>query len=91
MNKIKISLLGFLFLLLSRIVFAVDIDNCSELNETNIEYYLTENITGFDAFGCINITANNIILDCQNNLIDGQTDLGTYGIIFIETLQQQQI
>ncbi|MEM5855662.1 MAG: NosD domain-containing protein, partial [Candidatus Aenigmatarchaeota archaeon] len=56
------------------------ISSCSDLNQPNTYYCLNQSILGSSSTACINISANNITLDCQNNLIDGEYNSNTYGI-----------
>ncbi|MGB9693666.1 MAG: hypothetical protein ACPLYF_02365, partial [Fervidobacterium sp.] len=71
----------FLFLSLS-IVNAQEynISDCSELNVTEATYYLTQDIINSNVPTCMNITANNVALDCQGHTIDGVDASDTYGI-----------
>jgi parallel beta-helix repeat protein len=59
--------------------FSGSVDNCKELNMAGQTYYLSQDITG-SVSGCINISANNITLNCQDNAIigDGIADYGIY-------------
>ncbi len=57
-----------------------NVNGCNLLNTTNATYTLTQSITSTAT--CLNVTAENITLDCQNNLINysiGGT-ANTYGI-----------
>ena len=56
------------------------ITDCSVLNEAGETYYLAANISNSTTSNCINITAENVTLDCRNNIIDGD-DVADYGII----------
>jgi parallel beta-helix repeat protein len=56
------------------------ISGCSDLNQSGETYYLTADIIDSSISPCISISANNIILDCQNHVIDGVDAGGTYGI-----------
>jgi len=76
MKKLLI-LLTILFSLItfSFLVTAVNIASCpADLNESHTEYVLTNNIsfTGDNSM-CINITAENVSLDCVNYPIDSDT------------------
>ncbi|NOQ55510.1 MAG: hypothetical protein GQ477_01750 [Nanohaloarchaea archaeon] len=55
------------------------ISGCTELDEAGAIYYLIADIINSDTFGCMDITANNVILDCQGHIIDGDDDVN-YGI-----------
>ena len=59
-------------------VKALNINSCQNLNQEGQTYYLTQNIIDSTNSTCMNIIANNIILDCQGYMIDG-VDNG-YGI-----------
>ena len=63
------------------------ISSCSTLNESGAIYYLTENIINSSTSYCINISANNVILDCQNHKIDGD-DSADYGIYVYRSSQE---
>jgi len=81
---IPIVALFFLFIFFQTSVLATEISDCSELNETGT-YYLLNDITNSGARACINITVNDVTLDCQNYKIDGidsafPTNI-TYGIL----------
>ncbi|MCA9496348.1 MAG: right-handed parallel beta-helix repeat-containing protein [Nanoarchaeota archaeon] len=55
--------------------FSTEISNC--YNITSSGYYnLTTNILNSNTNYCINISANNVILDCQANLIQGNGSAG---------------
>ena len=56
-----------------------EIDNCAKLVDSYGEYVLTSDIINSSTSYCINISANNIVFDCQNHLIDGD-DSAQYGI-----------
>jgi parallel beta-helix repeat protein len=47
------------------------ISNCGVLSITGATYYLTSDIINYPNSTCIEITGNNITLDCQNHVIDG--------------------
>ncbi len=49
---------------------------CAVLIDSNVTYYLNGSVNGSSYFGCINITANNTVLDCQGNEIYGALDNG---------------
>ena len=55
-----------------------EISGCSDITSSGT-YYLTANITNSSTSMCINIEANNVILDCQGNIVDGD-DTAYYGI-----------
>jgi parallel beta-helix repeat protein len=58
----------------------IEITDCSVLDQENVIYYLTTDIINSSALTCMNITANNITLDCQGHTIDGKDTSGTFGI-----------
>lgn len=81
-KKILFSLILFSLLFIS-LASAIDISDCSNLNETGQIYYLTQNITNSNNKFCLNITASNVTLNCQGYMIDGNASLkgiGTEGI-----------
>ncbi|RLG15146.1 MAG: hypothetical protein DRN66_00205 [Candidatus Nanohalarchaeota archaeon] len=47
------------------------ISGCRELNKTGAAYYLTADILDSSAEICMDVTANNITLDCRNHKIAG--------------------
>ena len=61
-------------------VSAKTVSNCSVLNTPNSTYYLVSDITNSSDNTCINITAQNITLNCQNHLINGINTAGSSGI-----------
>ena len=66
------------------VVFTVGIyyiSSCQELNINYSTYYLTQDIINSPATVCINISANNIVLDCQGHIIDGIGASGSKGIL----------
>lgn len=58
--------------------FYTNVTKCMELNESG-EYRLNNSILDSGISKCINVTANDIILDCQGYTIDGD-DAADYGI-----------
>ncbi|MEM5882933.1 MAG: PGF-pre-PGF domain-containing protein, partial [Candidatus Aenigmatarchaeota archaeon] len=84
MNKKLILLLSGLisFLTLSQNGISCDItiSSCSNLNEPYKVYCLSQNIVDSTSTYCINISSNNIILDCRGYMIDGRDTDYTYGI-----------
>jgi len=83
MNKKILFTILFIFLsfFIAKEVQAIDISACSVLDQAGATYYLTADIIGSTAAkACMNITANNITLDCQGHAIDGIDTAGTYGI-----------
>jgi hypothetical protein len=53
--------------------------SCSVLDHPGT-YYLTQDIIDSSASVCINISANNIVLNCQGHIIDGIDASGSHGI-----------
>ena len=53
--------------------------DCSVLDQEGATYYLTTDIIDSSTSYCMNISANNVVLDCQGHLIDGD-DVADYGI-----------
>jgi parallel beta-helix repeat protein len=77
----KIILISImLFLLAIPLVSATDIFDCSNLDAEYSVYHLTTDIINSSYITCMNITANNIILDCQGHSINGQDVSDTIGI-----------
>ncbi|MCK5039537.1 MAG: right-handed parallel beta-helix repeat-containing protein [Candidatus Aenigmarchaeota archaeon] len=62
------------------------VSDCSVLSESGT-YYLTQNILGSSTDHCIDITANNVILDCQGHTIEGD-DVADYGIYIHRTFSE---
>ncbi|MEM3060769.1 MAG: right-handed parallel beta-helix repeat-containing protein, partial [Candidatus Anstonellales archaeon] len=60
----------FLFSLLVSITFSIDVSDCANLNTQGTTYTLISSIST-NALSCFNITANSIVLDCQNFSITG--------------------
>ncbi|RLJ02329.1 MAG: hypothetical protein DRP11_03150, partial [Candidatus Aenigmatarchaeota archaeon] len=56
-----------------------EISTCQELDTPNTIYYLTTDIINSSTSYCMNISANNVTLDCQGHTIDGD-DVADYGI-----------
>jgi len=84
----KIAVLSLLFLVLMSPCFAyTNISSCSVLNVSGEEYRLTADIINSSTSMCINIEANNVILDCQGNIVDGD-DTTDYGIYVYRDSQQ---
>ena len=61
--------------------------NCTNITQPGT-YYLTTDITDSSATYCMNISANNVTLDCQGHLIDGIHASHTYGILVNRSFQQ---
>ena len=58
----------------------IDISTCTSLNTAGATYILTADITNSGASKCMNITAEDITLDCQGHTIDGTDAGGSYGV-----------
>jgi len=54
--------------------------DCAILDTPGETYYLTQDIINSSASICMNIQADNIVLDCQGHIIDGTGTAYTYGI-----------
>ncbi|MCD6590689.1 MAG: right-handed parallel beta-helix repeat-containing protein [Candidatus Aenigmarchaeota archaeon] len=71
-------------------VYSLDITGCSNITQEGQTYVLTENILNSDYSICMNITANNVILDCQGHKINASS--GNYGVyVFRETQQDANV
>jgi len=57
----------------------ITISDCTTLDIDSATYYLDTNISNSTTGSCMDITADNVILDCQGNIIDGN-DAADYGI-----------
>ena len=62
----------------------IEITNCTTITQPG-EYRLTQDIIDSDASTCINITADDVILDCQWHIIDGTNTPETYGIYIVRS------
>ncbi|MCK5176108.1 MAG: right-handed parallel beta-helix repeat-containing protein, partial [Candidatus Aenigmarchaeota archaeon] len=61
-------------------VSAETISGCSVLDKQDTAYYLISDIIDSSENTCINITAENVTIDCQNHIVDGINTADTYGI-----------
>lgn len=62
-------------------ISANTITGCSVMDKADTEYYIISDISDYSAAGaCMNITASNITLYCQDHLVDGIGSAHTYGI-----------
>ncbi len=78
-----------LFLFLSfHISLAIDITGCTQLDQEYGIYNLTQDIIDSSASTCLDITANNVILDCGGHKIDGKDIYNSYGIKIYRSSQQ---
>jgi len=57
----------------------ITISDCTVLDQANGHYYLDSDITDSSTSNCMDITANNVTLDCQGHTIDGN-NVADYGI-----------
>ena len=64
-----------------------NIAGCSLLDQPGETYYLTADITNSPTSYCINISANDVTLDCQGHTIDGD-DSADYGIYIYRSSSQ---
>jgi hypothetical protein len=78
MKKLVLFLITFLVLLSAKVLATIEISDCSTLDQENEIYLLTADITNSADNMCMIIGAPNIVLDCQNYLIDA--DSGSYGV-----------
>ena len=79
-NIYKIILFLTLIILLIRPGIATtNITGCANLDQPGETYLLTADIINSSTSYCINISANDVTLDCQGHLIDGD-DNADYGI-----------
>ena len=63
------------------------ISNCTNLNASGFTYYLTANILNSVTSACMNISANNVTLDCGGYTIDGN-DATSNGIYLYRSSSQ---
>lgn len=61
-------------------VSAINIDNCSLLDTAGEIYNLTQDIDDSSNTTCVNVTADNVTLDCNGYKIDGVYSSSTYGV-----------
>lgn len=59
---------------------ATNVDNCTVLNTAGETYVLTQDIPNSANTTCFNITASNIVFDCNYRLVDGTDTSSTNGI-----------
>ncbi|MHA1279326.1 MAG: NosD domain-containing protein [Candidatus Helarchaeota archaeon] len=79
MKYVNKLLILMLLLVMIPNVKATDINECTTIN-TNGTYLLTTDIIDSGNVTCINITSNNVTLDCQGFTIDGVDNSVSYGI-----------
>ncbi|HDI72902.1 MAG TPA: hypothetical protein ENF58_02080 [Candidatus Altiarchaeales archaeon] len=73
------KILFVILLLVANVDALTQINSCSTLDIAGETYILTANITNSGTDNCITISADNITLNCQNHLIDGD-DVAVNGI-----------
>ena len=59
--------------------------NCAILDQAGKTYNLIADISNSASKACMNVSENNIILDCQGHTIDGTDTAGSYGINITRT------
>ncbi|NIO20643.1 MAG: hypothetical protein GTN76_07865 [Candidatus Aenigmarchaeota archaeon] len=64
-------------------VLSVNIDNCSVLDTQGETYNLTQDIWNSTNSTCMDVQANDVILDCQGYRIDGVDGGDTYGVFIV--------
>ena len=71
----------------------MEISECGELTEPNTEYFLISNVVNNDLEeACINITAENVTLDCQGHSIISESSVsGVYSNKFNSTVKNCNI
>ncbi len=70
-------------ILLASLATALNISDCATLDQADTWYNLTADInTNLDV--CMNVTAQNVTLDCDNRVING-TAIGNYGVFVNST------
>ncbi|MCK4522257.1 MAG: right-handed parallel beta-helix repeat-containing protein, partial [Nanoarchaeota archaeon] len=79
-KAIQISIFIVLSILFAVSANAASISNCSVLDQAGTTYTLDNDILNSANSTCINIEANNIVLDCQGYRIDGINGSSTYGV-----------
>jgi len=71
---------AFMLLLIPFSSASSTITSCMELNKTGEIYYLNADILNSSVAVCMDVTAENVILDCQGNKIGGKDNLYSIGI-----------
>ena len=69
---------AFILLAFSSAAMALDISVCTNLNSANTVYDMTANVTA--AGSCMNVTANNVTLDCHGYKINYSQTSSGYGV-----------
>jgi len=80
MGKGRLIVFFAFFLILGTLVKATDITNCTVINIPGA-YYLTTDILNSPATNCMWITSSDVLLNCQNHLIQGLSAHQTSGIL----------
>jgi len=68
------------------VTYATPLSSCTNITESG-DYILTQDIINSSTSKCMDIRANNVTLDCQNHVIDGD-DVTGYGIWVLRASQQ---
>ncbi|MFH2028120.1 MAG: right-handed parallel beta-helix repeat-containing protein, partial [Nanoarchaeota archaeon] len=58
----------------------IEINSCSELNQSGKYYHLTQDIINSTTSYCMNVKADNIVLDCFGHMIDADAFKASHGI-----------
>ncbi|MCX6777019.1 MAG: right-handed parallel beta-helix repeat-containing protein, partial [Candidatus Micrarchaeota archaeon] len=64
---------------------ATSLSICSNLNQSGATYDLIADIIDSNALACMNISANNVTLDCHGHTIDSDGTNGQYGVYVYRT------
>jgi len=75
----------FVALFLSSFSSALNINNCTTLDQSDTWYDLTADVLNSSWNFCMNVTANNVTLDCNYHLIQGLDFVDTYGVLVNST------
>ena len=78
-------LFGLLFSLAAYASALTNISACSTLSTAGETYVLTADVNDSNASPCMNVTANNVTLDCNGRLVDG-LDVSGSQAIFVNSL-----
>ena len=79
MSAKSISIILFLAVFSSLVFSTTQLSSCAYIGASGT-YVLTTDITNSSETACMNITANNVVFDCQGHIIDGIDGGSTYGI-----------
>lgn len=69
----------------AQFVLSVNINSCSVLDTPGETYILTQDIWNSTNTTCMDIQANDVVLDCQGKRIDGVDGASTYGVRIINS------